>query len=118
MCGQVLCLCKAFDIRVYCLERFSGIIDDAGFLDEIVYAERGEEFCGSVGRKHMVRACKVITQRLRAVFAHKDGTGILDLGHDLKRVLCHDLQVLGSNGVGSLNSILHGIRYQNVAVVL
>ena len=51
MCGQVLCLCKAFDIRVYRLERFSGIIDDAGFLHEIVYGQRGEEFFGSVRRR-------------------------------------------------------------------
>ena len=30
---------------------FSGIIDDAGFLHEIVYGQRGEEFCGSVRRQ-------------------------------------------------------------------
>ena len=55
---------------------FSGIIDDAGFLDEIVYAERGEEFCGSVGRKYMVWSREIIAERFTAVFAKEDSTCI------------------------------------------
>ena len=46
MCGQVLCLCKAFDIRVYRLERFSGIIDDAGFLHEMGISDSGRHNSG------------------------------------------------------------------------
>ena len=99
------------------LQCFFGIVDDAGFFNEIVYTQRGEEFCGSIGRKDMVRACKIIAQRLGTVLAHKDRAGILDLGHDFKRVLCHDFQMLGCNGICGFDCVFHGISYQDITIV-
>ena len=65
----------------------------------------------------MVRACKVISQRLGRILTHKNGSCILDLRHDLKGVDSEDLQVFGSDLVGRINGILHSLRHKNIAVV-
>ena len=56
---------------------FSGIIDDAGFLHEIVYGQRGEEFCGSVRRQDMVQAGKIVTERIEGVIKEENNTGVM-----------------------------------------
>ncbi len=64
---SVVHILQTLDIFVDRLKRFSGIVDDAGFLHKIIDRQWGEEFCGSVGRQDMVRSCKIVTQRFTAV---------------------------------------------------
>ena len=96
---------------------FSGIIDDAGFLHEIVYGQRGEEFCGSVRRQDMVRAGKIVTERLAGVLAEENSTGVMYLHHILKRVLRHDLEVLRCDGIYGVDRFLMRIGDKDVAEV-
>ena len=71
MCGQLFTFCKLLDIFVDRLQRFSGVVDDTGFLHKIIDRQWREEFCGSIGWKNVVWSCKIIAKSLRTVFAHK-----------------------------------------------
>ena len=51
---------KCFNIVVEWLQRFSGIVNNAGFLDIVIHAERGEEPGGAICGKDMVRSGKII----------------------------------------------------------
>ena len=51
-------------------------MDDAGFLDKIIYTQRREESGGSARRKNVVRSGKIVAERFTAVFTNKDGAGV------------------------------------------
>ena len=97
---------------------FSGIIDDAGFLDKIIHRQRGEKFCGSVGRKNMVRSCKVVTQRFARVFAKENSSGIMYLHHILEWIFCHDFKMLRCNRIYCVDSLLMGISHKDIAEII
>ena len=65
----------------------------------------------------MVRACEIIAQRLAGVLAQEDRSGIFHLGHKFKRILCHNLQMLGSNSIDRVYSVVHIVGDEDVAVI-
>ena len=107
MCGQAFTLGEGLDLAVHLFQCLPGIRDNTGLLDEVVHVYRGEEPCGTVGGQNVVRTCKLITQGFGSILSQENRTGIADTGHGIKRILCNDLQMLGSNGVGGINSIFH-----------
>ena len=78
MCSQLFRCCKLDNILVDVPECSFGIIDNAGFFDKVIYGKGGEEFGSSVGGKYVVWSCKIISQRLRAVFSDKNSSCILN----------------------------------------
>ena len=107
MCGQAFTLGEGLDLAVHLFQCLPGIRDNTGLVDEVVHVYRVEEPFGSVCRKYMVRTCKIISLGFGSILSQENRTGIADTGHGIKRILCNDLQMLGSNGVGGINSIFH-----------
>ena len=66
----------------------------------------------------MVWPCKIISQRLRAVFSDKNSSCILNLHHILKGVGCDNLHMLRRNLIGCLNSLIHVLCDQDVAEII
>ena len=66
----------------------------------------------------MVRTCEIISQRLAGILTEENGPGIFYLGHKLKGIFRHDLQMLGSNGIDRIHRIIHIVGNEDVSVIL
>ena len=97
---------------------FPGVVNDTGLLNEVIHAKGGEEFGCPVGGQDVVWSCKVIPQWFAAVFPDKDSSCVLNLCHDLKGIGGDNLKMLWRNVVGCLHRLFHGIRNQDVSVII
>ncbi|MNS84034.1 hypothetical protein D3C72_1178460 [compost metagenome] len=110
--------CKLHDGLTILQERLFAIVNHAGFLNEIIHIHRGGESRCAVGRDNMIRSCKIIPYRLRAVRAEEDCPGILHQTEVSHRLLDHQLQMLRRQPVNHLDSFLYGIHHQDHAITV
>ena len=118
MCLQSFFLGKADNLIADGFQSLVRIIDDTGFLDKIIHRKRREKFRRSVGRKHMVRACKIISERFGRILSEENRTGIFDLRHGFKRILCYNFKMFGCDVIDYINGFLHGRGNKHVTVTV
>src|SRR2546430_11629750 len=80
--------------------------DDARALLEVVHPQRRGKPRRARSRQHMIRAGAVVSQRLGGVTPQKNRAGVADLLQPLFRFGDRELQVLRSNPVGDVTSLV------------
>ena len=103
---QLLGLRDADDVVGGRKQRVLRVVDEARLLDEIVDRKRREEARRAARGQHVVRAGKVIAERLGRVVPEEHGAGVVELSDVLERVLAADLEVLRRKLVRKFNRLV------------
>ena len=107
---------KVGDAALNLAQSLAGVVDKAGFLDEIVHAQRAREPRSAAGGQGVVRPGKVIAQRLGHILAEEDAARVLHRVENRKRVIHADFQMLRRDDVDGLNRLVHIIGHDDFAV--
>ena len=105
MACEAFLACKIVDPLINLLQSIPGIINKRGFFNKIIYGKRAGKPGRSAGRQRMIGACKIVAQRLGAIFPQKDGAGISDLREVIQGIIHTNFDMLRGNFIGRLNGL-------------
>ena len=114
MRSQGLRLGKCNHVAVQSFKGLIRTVNDTGLFDEVIDRQRREEARCSVGRKHMVRAGKIVTERLRGMGPDENGARIAYPRHHEEGFFRHDFQMFGSDFIDSRDCLLHRFGNQEM----
>ena len=107
---------KIGDAALHAAQRLARVVDEAGFFDEVVDAQRAGKPRGAAGGQRVVGPGEVVAQCFGHVFAQKDAAGVLDAAQHGEGVVDADLKVLGRDDVGGLDGFVHIVGDDDLAV--